>query len=503
MKNFKTLLKQEFLRHIHSFKFSLMLIVSLIVTLVCVYIQIKDFEDRQQNYFEEVTKAEELKKSFLVFSEFKIPILIKPNPLSIFAKGYDEKIGNKIIISATETLEFQTTSQRRNPFLDIFLNFDVISIVQIILSILTIFLVADAISGEREDETLKLVFANHVNRFEYFLSKFVGSLFTLSIPLVFIFLMASLMIVLQPFIALSSLFWLKVLLIFICCLGLISIYILIGLMVSAKTASSSLSVIFGLLIWIVLVSIYPNTINYVVSESVSIPSADVINDQIKQVEEKAAEQCNENLYNFRGPVSFSLMSSGDCYEGLPDIVGVTEKATFEHIEMAVKKNFPIVRQCLQTISNINDDFRNRLLRQRTMTSFFLKFLPGFMLEESSTKIANTDYWFREFTLRSKARDFLQVVMDYLKSKDAFGLKFFTQMTREEMKDDYREYSREIFEKYSDRESYPRLNLNDVPVFTYSESIGFSMEILFIFMSNILLFLVGVQFFSRADLRKRG
>jgi len=311
------------------------------------------------------------------------------------------------------------------------------------------------------------------------------------------------MIVLQPFISLSFLFWLKVFFIFICCLGFISIYILISLIVSAKTTSSSLSVIFGLLIWISLVSIYPNTIHYLVSETVSIPSADVINDQIKQVEEKAAEECNEYLYDFQGPTHFSFASFGGCYEGLPDIVGVTEKATFEHIEMAVQKNFPIVRQCLKTISNINDDFRNRLLRQETMTSFFLKFLPGFMLEESSTKIANTDYWFREFALRLKARDFHQVVVDYLKSKDAFGLKFFTQMTREEMKDDYHEYSNEIFEKYSNRDSYPRLDLNDIPVFTYSEPIGFSIEILFIFMSNILLFLVGVQFFSKADLRKRG
>jgi len=175
MDNFKTLLKQEFLRLIHSFKFSLILIVSVIVTVVCVYVQIKDFEDRQQNYFEEVMKTEELKKSFLVFSEFKIPILIKPKPLSIFAKGFDEKIGNKIIISVTEIPEFQTTSQKRNPFLDIFLNFDIISIVQIILSIMTVFLVADTISGEREDETLKLVFANHVSKFEYFSQNLSGA----------------------------------------------------------------------------------------------------------------------------------------------------------------------------------------------------------------------------------------------------------------------------------------------------------------------------------------
>lgn len=501
MKNFKTLLKQEFLRHIHSFKFSLMLIVSVIVTVICVYVQIKDFEDRQQNYFEEVNRAEELKKSFRVFSEFQIPILIKPNPLSIFAKGYDEKIGNKIVIAVTELPEFQTTSQKRNPFLDIFLNFDIVSIVQIILSIMTIFLVAGTISGEREEETLKFIFANHVSRFEYFFSRFIASLFILSIPLVSIFLATSLMIVLQPFILLSGMFWLKVFFIFICCLGFLSIYILIGLIVSTKTSISSLSVIYGLLIWIIIAFIYPNTINFVINETVNIPSTDELNAQIEQASNELSDKLWANFHWPNRRVDYSLQRGYNW--GLPNLTGVTQKYVFEAHENAVKTNIPLLFEGQQKLLSIHDDFRHRLIKQKIRASYFLKILPSFLLEESTTKIANTDFQCRDFTIRSKARNFRNVVIDYLQSKDAFGLKLFTQMKREEMKDNYDEYSKEIFVKYSNEDTYPRLNLQDIPAFSYSEKFILPLEIVFILIMNLVLFVIGGQLFSTSNLIKRG
>ena len=107
MNNFKTILNHEFQNQLKSFKFLLVLVITLLVTLFCVFIQVKDFADRKEQYNQQVERKQEMLSSVRVFSDLKIPIVIKPNPLSIFAKGYDEKLGNEIMISWKNLLKIK------------------------------------------------------------------------------------------------------------------------------------------------------------------------------------------------------------------------------------------------------------------------------------------------------------------------------------------------------------------------------------------------------------
>ena len=498
MGNIKILLRNEFLRQLHSFKFTLMLIISLIITVVCVYVQIKDFEDRQRNYFSEVQKAEQIKGSFRVYSDFRIPIIIPPNPLSIFAKGYDDKIGNKVTISIPDIPEFESTSQKKNPFLEIFLNFDVSSIVLIILSLMTIFLMADTISGEREEQTLKLIFVNHVKRFDYFISKFIASLITLSIPLMIIFLTASLMIIFNPLISMSGGLWLKIVFLFVFCLAFIASYILLGLIISIKTSSSSNSVIYGLLLWIILVLVYPNTVNYIVNNSVKIPSIDEIETQISEIRSETQSQMYQNLKIPQGKPTW--YSYANTWIIRPSIM-VTQKYVFEAWEESVKENFPLLFESQGRIKNIRNEYESNLIMQKNISGYFLKFIPGFMLEESLTKLANTHYNFRNTSLHNSIEDFRNVVLDYLRTKDAFGLKFFTAMKKEEMRDNWEEYPEEIHNKYS-YENCPKLDVSDAPEFRYSMPLSIPYDFFLMILLLGILFIIGVYFFSKTSLIKR-
>lgn len=498
MSNIKILLKNEFLRQLHSFKFTLMLIISLIITIVCVFVQIKDFEDRQRNYFVEVQKAEELKGSFKVYSNFMIPVVIPPNPLSIFAKGYDDKIGNKATVSIPDIPEFESTSQKKNPFLEIFLNFDVSSIVLIILSLMTIFLMADTISGEREEQTLKLIFANHVKRFDFFVSKFTASLVTLSIPLLIIFLTASLMIIFNPLISMSLGSWLKVILLFIFCLTFIAAYILLGLIISIKTFSSSNSVIYGLLLWIVLVLIYPNTVNYIVNNSVKIPSIDEIETQISEIRSETQSEMYKNVKIPKGKPAW--YSYANTWIIKPSIM-MTQKYIFEAWEEGVKKNFPIMFESQSKIQNIMNEHESRLMGQKNISGYFLRFTLDYMLEESLTKLANTHYDFRNTKLKTSIEDFRNVVLDYLRTKDAFGLKYFTAMKNEEMRDNWDEYTEEIHNKYS-FENCPKIDDSDSPEFKYSMPFSIPYDFFLMILLLGVLFVLGANFFSKTSLIKR-
>ena len=293
MNNLKYLIKHELLQHIHSLKFLTMGAFIVVFGLLSIYVQTIDYTSRKKIYDEEVFKEQEVTASARVYSELKAPILIPPNPLSIFAKGVDGTVGSKIAISLMQVPGFENTAQKKNPFLDIFDTFDVTVIVHLLFSVMTLFLVADSIAGEREDGTLKQAFSNSVLRSRYFLSKYLGSFIILVIPLTILFLLAGLLILVNPLITMTGTQWLAVFMIYLCSAAFISIYILIGLCISAKVQTASLSSLVGLLVWIVLVFIYPNATRYAVNSFVPISSQDVVEEKIAEITAETITEMEE------------------------------------------------------------------------------------------------------------------------------------------------------------------------------------------------------------------
>ena len=504
MKNFKPLLKQELLRYIYSLKFTTMTIFAVIITLLCVYVQILDFQDRKIIYDEEIIKAKQGLESIKVYSYAEIPIVIEPNPLSIFCKGVDDKIGNKVDISLLAVPEFKKISQKKNSFLDIFLTFDLITLVQIIFSVMTLFLVADAISGEREESTLKLIFSSSVLRFEYFFTKFISSIIVLAIPLTFIFLITSVVILFQPFISLSGTQWGIILLFFIMCLLFISIYVLIGLIISAVNSSASSSVLFGLLVWICLVFLYPNFVNYLVNSTVKVPSADLIDKQLSDIHAKISEKVDNSFEKYDGPASYNNYYGGDF--GLPWYIGITQKNVFELWDRRVKKAIPLILEEQEQVVKLNNEAKLQFIKQKEISRQFLRMSPGLLLEESASKIAGTHYLYRDLEIMKRVSIVREKFIDYMKSKDVFGLRFFSNIKREDMRENIDDYTDDLKKKYSGLDTCKPLDLSDMPEFKFpnkslipEESL---IDILLMLFFNIILFMIGSYFFSRSDLRSR-
>ena len=503
MLNFKTLLKQELLRNIYSLKFFTMSIFAVLVAVLFVSVQLMDFKDRKTTYDEEMIKAEQDKKSIKVFSQLKVPIIIEPNPLSIFARGSDDAIGNKIVISLKDIPEFIKASQKKNYFLDIFRSFDLITLVQIIFSIITLFIVADSISGEREEGTLQLIFSSSVKKFEYFAVKFTASLLTISIALFIIFIITVIMMLLQPYISLNISHGFGIFMIFLLCVGFISVYILIGLIVSSLSSTASQSVLFALLTWIVIVFLYPNTVNYIVNSTVSIPSSESIRQHIEQIKDEIRNDVLDAGYS--GSLNITLDGSMGGFLGLPSNITLTEKRNFEIFENNVIKGIPVILDGLERLYIIKRDYKRKLIQQKETTGTFLNIIPGYLLEQSSSKIAGTHYNFRHNKFISHAKIFWNNIVDYVKSKDGFGLKLFTQIDRRDMRESYLDYTEELRKKWN-WDTYPVLSLPDLPVFTPpkrniipSESIK---DLILLLLLNVILFITGSYLFSRADIRQK-
>ncbi len=506
MRNFKILLLHEFLQQVKSFKFSLMVALSLIVTIFTVYIQVTDFNERFQNYEEEKLKADEEAARSGTFAELNVQAIIPPNPLSIFSKGFDEKAGNKIKISVEDLPELETVAQKKNPFMEIFTNFDIVSIVKIILSLMAIFLIADSIAGEREEETLKLIFVNRVSRLEIFMAKYIAALTAISIPMFVMFLFSAFYISVQPSIQLSTIFWFIMLLIFLSSLIFISTFIFIGLWISIKASSSEQAMIYGLLIWIAVIFIYPNLANYTVSKVVDIPSSEElkakINQLFKEFGDKLIEDHKKNYpagrYYFTTTVYSSKIgftnNENNWFISLPYKSGITSKFKMEFDAGQVKRMIPVLLEYQDKMMDTYDGYRNDQLKQKRAASWLQKLIPGYLLDETTSDLAGTSYDMRVLNILKKARQFRTTYIDYIKTKNGFGPKYFTQIPEELWSDVSEDYN-SVVDKYSIN-NYPRLNLNDIPQFPSVESFKVPPELFFLLLINLaLMFMVSRAFMS--------
>jgi len=230
------------------------------MSFVCGFIQVGDFSERQAVYREELRVVQDQQKDALAYSQLTVPVLFAPNPMSIFYRGVDESIGNKAIISPVRLADFETSSQRRNPFLAMFANLDISGIVKI-LSVFVLLLAAGLISGEREERTYHLIFANSVKGFDYYLSKFCATSISTLLSLFVLFFGACILVVASPMIQTTAGFWGRMGLVFLTSYLYLSVFITLGLIVSARSQHAGTSVLWGVIIWIGISFIYPNLVS--------------------------------------------------------------------------------------------------------------------------------------------------------------------------------------------------------------------------------------------------
>jgi hypothetical protein len=260
----------------------------------------------------------------------------------------------------------------------------------------------------------------------------------------------------------------------------------------------------GLLLWIVLVFIYPNMTRYFVHHAVRIPTMDVLTEQIETMENDLSERVQASFPERpTGPSWFSWLSSG-AY-GIPSIVGITQKYNYTYYVSCLMAGIPIMLEGQNEIYQTLEEYKQHLLKQRVLTDRLNIRLPGSFLLQSTSKIAGTHYQRRDLDILSQAKQYRGQFLDYVESKRGFGLPFFTQMPEEEMRDNWEDYSDTVMEKYSP-ENYTPLETGDMPVyrsprkaFIPAESV---IDLLFLLLMNIVLFIAGGFLFIHSEVRVR-
>jgi len=463
MKNFKILLLHELQSQLKSFTFIVMIPVALVVSLLVTNLQVTSYKDRMQVYLEQQKQSNERLEQIYVYSQFAVDVYMPPAALSVFAKGLDESIGNKITVSVMEPPELSNTSQRGNAFIKIFNNIDISGVVKI-LSIFMVLMAACPVAMDRERLTGKQTFANPVSRLEYYLSKYAALMAVACIMTAVIFITPVAWMTFDAQVELTLSAMGSVLLMMMFSILYLSVFVLVSLSVSVLSPKVSVATVSSLMVWAMLVFVYPFTVNSMIDRLVKIPSETAISEQITQIDAEVMKDLMQ-FYQERRINMSSMCWMAMERPGIVNMNYITTKDAFEDCKSMNDFSLPNWWNRDNLVLSLKDVHKKKLLQKRQLYERFAFFVPDNIYQNVCEQIARTDYDFREGQFMDAARNYRNVLMDYVRSKNGFGYKFFTPMPETEMRNTSEEYSQEVKDKYCNRQ-FDNIFTAETPRFTF-------------------------------------
>lgn len=256
----KTIVKMAILETITSAKFVFTFLLCAVLILLSVYTGIITYSADQRENTEAVAlnkKDLESKHNFAALAGYGTKINRPLHVLSVIASGVDEAVGRVATVNIAYDPNLVDSKYESNPIFSVFGALDLTFIVKIILSLFAILFTYDAIVGEKERGTLKLILSNKVPRDQVILGKLIGGYISLVIPLIIPLILSLLFFLVTPNISLSGQDWGRLLLMFLIFFLYLSVFFTLGLFISARTKKSSTSFLVLLFIWVIFVTIIP------------------------------------------------------------------------------------------------------------------------------------------------------------------------------------------------------------------------------------------------------
>ena len=258
---FLLLIRKELHEHLLSLRFAMACIICLAVMLSSIFMLAKDFEEALADYHTSVVlHSDEIDQQDLVWNGINID---KPlNPLQIFVRGVEEAFSATAKVTAYSEPQLEVDYEV-NPVISLYPTIDLLYFVGVVMSLLAIAFSYEAVSGEKELGTLKLLMSYSVPRDTVVLAKWVGGYLALIAPLLLSFLGGLVVLQLFPTIELKAAHGLALALILVGSLLYVAAIHSLGIFVSARNHLASTSITVLLTVWVLLVFIVPNVAPYI------------------------------------------------------------------------------------------------------------------------------------------------------------------------------------------------------------------------------------------------
>ena len=262
--------KREIYNNLNSLRFALTTVLLLALMVTNAVRHIREHPKRVQKYHDAVTASMNLLTSradaslYTLAHEGPGTLYKKPSPLHFCAAGGEALLPDRVDSPAGSNgfwrLEYPDANiNMKNVGPDVS-QVDWTFIIGYILSLIALLFTFDAISGEREHGTLRLILANSIPRHTVLIGKFLGALISTTIPFMLAVLVNLLMLSTANAIHLNTQAWGRLGIILFIALLYTCLFLALGLLVSARVQRSAVSLVILLLAWVTFVVFMPSTL---------------------------------------------------------------------------------------------------------------------------------------------------------------------------------------------------------------------------------------------------
>lgn len=275
------LIRKEILEHLLSLRFGILCIVCFVVILSSVAVLSKDYKDELADYHTNLVMHRNEVLAYgnqwqLIEEGLKVDRPL--NVMRIFFRGVDRSNTTTVRVRPRQQPEF-AGEHTGNPVVPLFPPMDLVFFVGTVMSLLAIAFSYDAVSGEKEQGTLRLLLSFSVPKDLVLLAKWIGGYLALMVPFLLAVLSGLVVVIAFPGVHLTPADWGALALILVVSALYVSAIYSLGILVSTRTRMASTSVTVLLLVWVLLVLVIPNVVPHVAGQISPTPSIQSVEKQ--------------------------------------------------------------------------------------------------------------------------------------------------------------------------------------------------------------------------------
>ena len=256
-----TLIQKEMMHHVLSVRFVALLLMCVLLIPLTLSINYQSYRQNLVDYQEAVKLANIEEKTMNpkmpLEPEIEVSkLILKPTPLSIFAKGLGDSLPSYLGMTRNGITQGPPATFSA-PLSQLLGHLDFLFVVGTVFSLLALLFTFDAVAGEREAGTIRITLANSLPRDLLLWSKLIGGYLVFVVPFLVSFLFGLLLLVWQGFPLGESDISSRVLSLTLVSLLYIGVFFAIGTVISTYLDSAKTALIIAFTLWVFAVLITP------------------------------------------------------------------------------------------------------------------------------------------------------------------------------------------------------------------------------------------------------
>lgn len=404
---FATLVNKELRVLIISPKFIGTFLVCTLLILLSIFTGIREYRQSINRYESAARLAEQELDSRTTWGRMSTKVYRAPDPMQIFVSGLEYDIGRWSEVSGQTSAKLKNSAYADEPIYALFRVTDFAFIVQFILSLFAILFTYNAVNGEREDGTLRLVFSNAVSRAQYLMAKCTGAWLGLVVPISIPILLGILIINFSG-IPLMPDHWIRIGMLMLLSLILFSFFIVLGVFISSLTKHSSVSFLVSLILWIFFVLIIPRGGIMSAGNLVNVPRVAEIESQISGFAKESWEEFFQGFEKRQGEYHKKLGIKTD---------EITDEYLWTVMQWEDSLRHEVEEKINQYDIKLHQDLQQRKTKQENLALTLSRFSPASAYQLGVVSLAGTDLYLKR-RYEESINTYRNQFNDYVKKKQA-------------------------------------------------------------------------------------